>query len=541
MGLLNLIEQVVEMTSGADAIAVTTDIKPYITEMTGRLKLTPMQALLLSVFVNQSDDNRIQYRDLAHHFGVNTISVLAVSDVIDELVRLGVIVRRIDNDGDYSFRVPNKTIKSLRENKLPEPEKRENLSAHEWIGQVADLLKLRSNNEMEDEELECVLEELIEKNQQLHLAQKLKSFNLRYPDLLLYLVMSICYIDNHDDRICRGDFDDYFPHRTYREHAEALEEGSHPLQTFRLIEFSCVEGQIENDKWCLTEYSKTEVYSELKLKPSKNAVRSNMTRPEDINEKKLYYNERVTRQVNQLHSLLDKERMKDVMARLSDKGMRKGFTCLFYGGPGTGKTETAMQLAKATGRDVMLVDVPSIRSKWVGETEKNIKDLFDRYRHAAKGNDLAPILLFNEADALLNKRNEGTTNSVDKMENSMQNIILQEMENLEGIMIATTNLTGTLDAAFERRFLYKIEFDKPAPAERRHIWQAMLPDLTDDDALSLAQRYDFSGGQIENIARKRVIDDILSERDTLDLNAIIESCDVELLNKKSLSKIGFAC
>ena len=121
----------------------------------------------------------------------------------------------------------------------------------------------------------------------------------------------------------------------------------------------------------------------------------------------------------------------------------------------------------------------------------------------------------------------------------MQNIILQEMEQLEGIMIATTNLTGSLDAAFERRFLYKIEFEKPSPAERRHIWQSMLPDLTEEDALSLAQRFDFSGGQIENIARKRIVSDILADRDSIDLDAIIESCKCESLCKGNTRKIGF--
>lgn len=114
------------------------------------------------------------------------------------------------------------------------------------------------------------------------------------------------------------------------------------------------------------------------------------------------------------------------------------------------------------------------------------------------------------------------------------------MENLEGIMIATTNLTGALDAAFERRFLYKIEFDKPSPSERKHIWKSMLTDLTESQALMLAQQFDFSGGQIENIARKRIISDILSDNDTLDINAIIESCKSESYKKHSTSKIGFS-
>ena len=136
--------------------------------------------------------------------------------------------------------------------------------------------------------------------------------------------------------------------------------------------------------------------------------------------------------------------------------MCQGFCCIFYGAPGTGKTETVYKLARQTGRDIMRVDVNKIKSCWVGESEKNIKAAFDRYRNICKNSPLAPILLFNEADAILGIRMEGASNAVDKMENSIQNIILQEMESIEGIMIATTNLTTNLDKAFERRFLYKI-------------------------------------------------------------------------------------
>lgn len=113
----------------------------------------------------------------------------------------------------------------------------------------------------------------------------------------------------------------------------------------------------------------------------------------------------------------------------------------------------------------------------------------------------APILLFNEADAIIGKRQVGAERAVEKMENSIQNIILQEIEQLDGILIATTNLAENMDKAFERRFLYKIQFEKPDLNCRTQIWQAMIPPLNDADASYLAGKYDFSGGEIENIAR----------------------------------------
>lgn len=228
-----------------------------------------------------------------------------------------------------------------------------------------------------------------------------------------------------------------------------------------------------------------------------------------------------------------------MQTRLRDAGMRPGFCCIFYGAPGTGKTETVYQLARQTGRDIMRVDVDKIKSCWVGESEKNIKSLFDRYRRICKDSQLAPILLFNEADAVLGVRMEGASHSVDKMENSIQNIILQEMETLDGIMIATTNLTSNLDKAFERRFLYKIRFDKPSVESRAKIWQTMLHKLSKSDAYMLAAQFDLSGGEIENIARKHSVNAILTGKDDIDIQEIIDICRHERINNQSRSRIGF--
>jgi SpoVK/Ycf46/Vps4 family AAA+-type ATPase len=197
-----------------------------------------------------------------------------------------------------------------------------------------------------------------------------------------------------------------------------------------------------------------------------------------------------------------------------------------------------LQLARQTGRDIMQVNVSEIKSKWVGDSEKNIKALFDDYRKKVKDCKLTPILLFNEADAIINRRQEMAERGVDKMENSIQNIILQEMEALDGILIATTNLEQNMDKAFERRFLYKIKFNKPTVEARQHIWQSMIPSLSADAASQLATRYDFSGGQIENIARHHAIDSILHGDEADDLQSLITHCDQERLEKK-VRRIGF--
>ena len=228
-----------------------------------------------------------------------------------------------------------------------------------------------------------------------------------------------------------------------------------------------------------------------------------------------------------------------VRKALEDRGMRTGFTCLFYGTPGTGKTESVYQLAKRTKRDIIMVDVSKLKSMWVGESEKNLKRLFSDYKKKVQNTSVTPILLFNEADAIFGIRKSGADDAIDKMENSLQNILLQEMEDLKGILIATTNLTENLDKAFERRFLYKVKFSNPSAAVKCQIWNAMMPELPEADAHYLAEKFDLSGGQIENVVRKRTIQSILTGKEP-DMQAMLTFCCEEMMGAKNQQrKIGF--
>jgi SpoVK/Ycf46/Vps4 family AAA+-type ATPase len=317
-----------------------------------------------------------------------------------------------------------------------------------------------------------------------------------------------------------------------------LRSGEHKLMNIKLLEHRCEDGIADNTRYRLTDAAKRNLLAEMKIDASEEKL-SNVIKAKDLTEKHMFYVEENKRQVSELQAFLSQEKYKEVRERMLQTGFRTGFACLFYGGPGTGKTETAYQLARHTGRDIMVVDVPQIKSKWVGDSEKNIKALFDRYREQVKRAKVTPILLFNEADAIIGIRKNGAQNAVDKMENSIQNIILQEMENLDGIMIATTNLTQNLDKAFERRFLYKIKFEKPTQEARSHIWHSMIPELNDMDVHTLASKYDFCGGQIENIARHYAIDSILHGQSEDALSLLIHHCDNERLDENTSRKIGF--
>ena len=541
LNLMQIMEVIIEKTNDKKlAPANIRSIQPWIATLANRLSITDREALMLAAFVNLCDDSRIVFRDLARHFNCTNIKIQTYWAEIESLSKMGYICIRKDEDGDMTFNVSGKAVDAIRENHPYQKESYENLSVTEWWDCLSMILSHRSNGNFSYSIFIQELQRLIDNNPSLPIVQRLKYYHLQDvdEDTFTLLVIADLYIRNSDEHIISSDIED-FPEnrRTLRSITRCLENGSHSLQSYKLVEYACSDGQVESNAWKLTDKAKEELLEGLTY--IKKSSVAGLTLPDTISEKKLYYCEAVTKQVNQLRSLLQEEHFRSVQKRLEEKGMRRGFACIFYGAPGTGKTETVLQLARETGRAIKMVDVPNLRSKWVGDSEKNIKAVFEDYRHLCNSAEMAPILLFNEADAVLCKRNEGAVTGVDKMENAMQNIILQEMENLDGIMIATTNLTGNLDAAFERRFLYKIEFPKPTANESKHIWQAFLPELEEKDALALASSYSFSGGQIENIARKHIVDTILSGEDGLVIDTIREACRAEQFNKKSGNKIGF--
>lgn len=174
---------------------------------------------------------------------------------------------------------------------------------------------------------------------------------------------------------------------------------------------------------------------------------------------------------------------------------------------------------------------------WFGESEKIIKRIFTDYKAFAKECERTPILLFNEADAIISKRRGIRNSAVSQTENTIQNILLEELENFEGILIATTNLASNLDNAFERRFLFKIRFNKPHNSIRAKIWKLKMPYLSIQDCDLLAEKFDFSGGQIDNVLRKSEIHEIIyGEKVTL--AKLIAFCSEETLDN-NIMKIGF--
>ena len=536
--LLQAIEKVVELAEDSKmSEEFMLKAAPEISLLAESYGITERQAVLFCVCMEKGP-NRVDYDDLASFLDLNKIGVLSYASDIDALVRRRLLKFRDVKDED-DFDIPSVVIRSLKHNEVYQLPQRKGLDCAAMFELLDQWFEDLDDDAISPHALCEELQQLFEDNPQVGFVKHLKEYYLSDEDEMMVAYFAHRLVNRDDDDIRFRDIEDLYDNKADFTNAKGkLRSGEHKLQEKKLIEHKSVDGLADVTRYKLTETAKRELLAEMKINATEEKL-ANMLDASKLTQKQLFFPKDIQRQVEELGSFLQPENYQKIQERMKEKGFRYGFACLFYGSPGTGKTETVYQLAKKTGRNIMVVDVPQLKSMWVGQSEKNVKALFDRYREQVSKAKLTPILLFNEADAIIGKRKNGAENAVDKMENSLQNIILQEMEQLDGIMIATTNLQQNMDKAFERRFLYKIKFDKPTEEARASIWHSMIPDLSELDIHTLASKYDFSGGQIENIARHYAIDTILHGQSEDALPMLIRHCDNERLDEKSVKKIGF--
>ena len=538
MTLLQAIERVVELAE--DSKMSKEFMKKAKTEIQLLAKsygITERQAVLFCVCMEKGP-RRVDYDDLASYLALNKIGVLSFASDIDALVRRRLLKFRDVKDED-DFDIPSVVIRCLKHNEVYQLPQRKGLDC----ASMFELLNLWFDDLDDDaispHELCEELQSLFKDNPQVSFVQHLKDYCLSPNDQMMATFFCHRLVNKDDDDIRFGDIEDLFDNISDFNRAKGeLRTSEHKLQEKKIVGHRCVDGLADVTKYKLTECAKRILLAEMSVCETEEKL-ADMLDAGKLTQKQLFFPKDIHRQVEELASFLQPENYQKIQERMKEKGFRNGFACLFYGSPGTGKTETVYQLARQSGRNIMVVDVPQLKSMWVGQSEKNVKALFDRYREQVKRAKLTPILLFNEADAIIGKRKSGAENAVDKMENSLQNIILQEMEQLDGIMIATTNLQENLDKAFERRFLYKIKFEKPTEEARASIWHEMIPELNEMDVQALASKYDFSGGQIENIARHYAIDSILHGVNGDALAMLVTHCDNERLDSREVRKVGF--
>ena len=510
------------------------------------LVLTPKQTVLLCPFV-ANPCSTLDHGDLRNHFRCSSITIMRHRSDLTALIHRRYVAAcggfRRSREGN--LRLTEKAQKAMCENKGLPVVKTTGLTAGEFMNMFRSLCNESHRLQTIDSE-ELILEtmELMAENPQLEIVKAIN--NLKVCDNDKFIMLSFCkmLVVDGEEGVPLNQFDDDVD--DIYDFSESVIKGYHPFVKQGLLEPMKHDNLFNRDVYGLTEKARKLFLSEYTIPKrelkEQDIANATLIRCRTIQPKTLFYSAEDQGQIDTLKGLLEDKQLKAIRERLEAANMRKGFNCLFYGLPGTGKTETTLQLARLTGRDIMQVDISSIRDKWYGETEKIVRGIFDSYAQLVKKSKRIPILLINEADALLSVRTGigGNNPSIDKTENAIQNILLEAMENIDGIMIATTNLTCNLDSAFDRRFLYKVEFHQPSIEAKTNIWKTFLPDLNVNEAKKLASSFDFSGGQIENIARKAMVDHLLfGNKPSLD--RVMELCSNERISGRSIDRkpIGF--
>lgn len=482
--------------------------------------------------------------EVFRHFGLQEHELLHFRKDIEVLFKRKLLerVRRRDKR-KFHFSISDEVYTAVCNNSaIPEIKENENKNLMDVLQAFNELGDEFDDNLLSEFEFKDYLETLLEENEYRPVFQEMK---LKKLDLF----ESFFFLDTVWDAVESGN-------NHFNTSVESTVNDFYKSKSKAMVTLMNITDGFSNlTKSSFIELSNSEFKNRCRAKVSKRMVKflqenediqindrtakdSKLVLCSAIPEKALFYNEKTTEQIRILNSLIDKKTFPGIQKRLEEKSMPTGITVLFYGEPGTGKTESVYQIAKSSGRNVFQVDISETKSMRFGESQKLVKKIFSDYSEIWKNEKRCPILLFNEADAVIGKRKAAGSSGVSDTENAIQNILLEELEKFNGILFATTNLVENLDNAFERRFLFKVRFDKPEIENSVKIWMGKLSFLNEKQARELAQNYSFSGGEMENIARKCLMNEII-HGSVLSFEQIQSLCADEKWANSSLTKIGF--
>lgn len=487
------------------------------------LGITNAQTVLFAVIADLSLQRTVTLEGLARHFDCSVLRLVTYMKETEYLEKKGFVKRLIRRKGrrpsynDIGFTVPAFVIDALLQGDTAKLEAATRFDLPAFLKQITDLIDEREENTIGTAQ---VLEEagfLIAANKQLPFVS--------YVDNGLKSMLSKCAVFAFSFVRLKGqasvDFESFanslFDDLSQQlEFCQELASGRHELVKAGYIKL--IASEFDGEKSAsLSPRTARELYHSYPnlLKPEND--RSGLIGYRSLKNKNLLFSPELQEQLDLLEDIMKPAKFRSYCRQLKRNGLSSGITAVFSGEPGTGKTEEVYQLARRTKRSIMMVDLSQMRSKWFGESEKRVRQLFDEYEAVRKASIVEPILFINEADGLLTKRIDlsASNEASDRVTNTMQNVLLQALENFEGILIATTNLTGNLDRAYERRFSLRLNFPRPDKYIRASIWKEKLPGLTNEEARLLGERFEISGGEIDNHVRQVLVHKVLRKEGDL--------------------------
>ena len=506
-------------------------------------EFTPGEAVFFSVIfmIQINDHSRISLKRIARTINIPVIELFKLYGVIDQLNKKGFIT--VDEGRDEElYKIKQSIFKQILRQTIPEVTKTE-MTIFSLAQSIVKLIRhSRHSSGLKGHDFIYAYEDLFDDYAELNELKELESIGLSIKEAFIFLFIAFNEIVDESSVNISSVIEKLFPEvNDLLRFKRRLLKGNTNLIFKKLIVLESGHF-MGGDSYVLGEKGK-DIMDVLPTKTNKDRFKSSLGKvliPDEISKVDLYYNEREDTEIVKIKSLLKKTNYKKCLTRLKKMNMSQNVSVLLFGGPGTGKTELVKQLAKHTDRKIFMVDMSSVKDKFVGESEKRVSKIFSDYQRLKKMEDLTPILLFNESDALMNKR-ISANNSVDHMSNAMQNIFLQHLEDFEGILMATSNMVKNLDKAFERRFLLKLKIDSPDEKNRAKIFKNRFKDLSSAQIKKLAKKYKVTGAQIGNVLKRIELDKILNAKvDDARIDTLFRQ---ELLhdkpNRTNKVKIGF--
>jgi ATPase family associated with various cellular activities (AAA) len=549
--LLSAIQKIVSETKGQ---TLTDDLINELEVVTKPIsefyEITSFQALVFSVYLECGlRDIDVDTEKLIGYYGKNMSVMADINEAVDQLLEKKLVyIRRHDYSSgrkksyNKTIAAKDKVLDSLMKGDKTLLEITKVNNFYSLLTEVRELLVKRIDGIITTYELGTEVRGILEHHRAFPEVEWLLNIEgLDNYDICLALDLTIEHVEGAEevdfDKLIKEVFSDVQDRVKYK---RKVKENRCPLVLNDIIEFT-------DSGFSFLNYIRlSDTAMDIFLGGYKDTIKKefkpkmgNLIYPDKIESEKLYYNPAEREQIETLTTALDDTNYKDLVERMKLQGMKAGFSVLLYGFPGTGKTSSVKQIAKATGRSIYMVEIDKIQSKWVGESEKNLAKVFEEYKYCKKYFNIDPILLFNEADAILGKR-FNVNSSVDKTFNALQNILLQELEDFEGIFMATTNLADQLDKAFDRRLLYKVDFQKPEKSISKKILGHAFSYLTEEIIEKINECYTLTGGQISNIRKKLLVKSILTKDLNLEEYVQILCKDEIILNQNNRTPIGFS-
>ncbi|WP_282054523.1 ATP-binding protein [Maribacter luteus] len=517
----------------------------FLSRIDDYFRTTRFQSLILvAVFELNSEDNYPDYAELATFLKCSAIELFVFKKEIEAMYDKGIlenesriVFSRINNT---RFKISERVKNAIIENKPfspPEPTKMTPIQIVVWVKDLIEARRLEDGNILD---LRVEFRKIFMDYKETDFIKYLNGLKFNTKNLMAYLYVIAHNVQGNRDcelqRFSKGFFQDITDQLFYEK--EILDKKN---QLIKLDYFVLNDDSFYSSaSVSLTERSSKELEPfkiPIRLKNQEKNVQ--LIYPNQVFKKKLFFDSVTDKEMDSITRSLKPIKYKKIINSLKSEGLRTGICTLFYGDPGTGKTEGVYQIAKASGRPMWKVELSELKSMWYGESQKLVKALFKNYEALCRKEKVTPILLLNEADAILGKRIAQNRSGVEKEDNAIQNIFLDCLENFEGILFATTNLEESLDEAFERRFLFKVRFNKPNKMSQSKIWNNGLHGISKTTSNYLATNFDLTGGEIENVIRKFKMARVLNPE--IDIKEkLVQLCQSERFDERNQrTRIGF--